>query len=74
MKISEMIENLKEFKEEHGDIEVWYAADGEGNEYHPIYFTPTLYYTNGRGDVYGNMEDFDMDDYIEDIERICIVN
>ena len=74
MKISEMIKNLQEFMAEHGDIEVWYAVDDEGNDYHPIYFTPSLYYTNGDGDVYGTLEDIDADDYVEDVKPICIIN
>lgn len=74
MKISDMIENLKEFKAEHGDLEVWYAVDDEGNAYLPIHFSPSLYYTNGDGDVYQNLEDFDPEDYVEDIRQICIVN
>ena len=74
MKISEMIKNLQEFKAEHGDLEVWYAVDDEGNDYHPVYYTPIMYYANEDGDVYQNLEDFDPEDYVEDMRRICIVN
>lgn len=74
MKISEMIKNLQEFMAEHGDIECWYAVDDEGNAYHPVYYTPSLYYANEDGDVYQNLEEFDPDDYVEDMKQICIVN
>lgn len=74
MKISEMIKNLQEFMAENGDLECWYAVDDEGNAYHEIYYTPSMYYTNGEGDVYHTLEDFNMDDYVEDIQPICIVN
>lgn len=74
MKISEMIKNLQEFMAENGDLECWYAVDDEGNAYHEIYYTPSLYYTNEDGDVYKTLEDFDMEDYVEDIQPICIVN
>lgn len=33
MKISEMINNLQEFKDEHGDLDCWYSRDDEGNGY-----------------------------------------
>lgn len=74
MKISEMIKNLQEFMAENGDLECWYAKDDEGNGYQKVHYKPSLYYTNGDGDVYQTLEDFDMDDYVEDIEPICIVN
>jgi hypothetical protein len=74
MKVSEMIKNLQKFMAENGDLECWYAVDDEGNGYSPIYFEPTMYYTNGDGDVRQTLEDFDMDDYVEDVQQICVVN
>lgn len=75
MKISEMIKNLQEVIEEHGDIEVWYAVDDEGNAYHPIYFKPSVYYVNQYGEVFHeeDLEDEDPND-IAELKHICIVN
>ena len=44
MKVSEMIKNLQEFMEVHGDLECYYAIDDEGNTYHPVYYDPSMYY------------------------------
>jgi hypothetical protein len=51
MKISDMIRNLYAFLKENGDLECWYAADDEGNEYRPIYYLPSLYYANKDNEV-----------------------
>lgn len=75
MKISEMIENLKKFKDEHGDIECWYAADDEGNCYQRVYFAPSLYYVYDDDEVYGDIEDLEEYDLsVEDVTPICLVN
>lgn len=74
MKISEMIKNLQEFMEAHGDLECYYAVDDEGNGYSEIRYTPSKYYVNEDGDV---MQLEDLEEYelhIEDVEPICIVN
>ena len=74
MKISEMIENLKEFKEKHGDLECWYSVDDEGNAYHKLYYAPSKYYVDEYGEVcqLADIEYYEED--IEDYEAICIVN
>lgn len=75
MKISEMINNLQEFMEEHGDIDCWYAVDDEGNGYQEIYFDPSKYYVDEDKNVYTSIEDVeDCDLSIEDVIPICIVN
>ena len=75
MTISEMIKNLEAVMAANGDIEVWYAVDDEGNAYHPIYFTPSVYYVNQYGDMYQeeDLEDEDPED-IAELQHICIVN
>ena len=75
MKISEMINNLQEFMAEHGDIDCYYATDDEGNEYHEVYYDPSLCYVNEYGDVFteADWEEADEDDR-EDLEPICLVN
>ena len=42
MKISEMIKELQSIQEEHGDLTCYYAIDDEGNEYHKIWYSPTV--------------------------------
>lgn len=75
MKISRMIKNLQEFMAEHGDLECWYAADDEGNEYREVYYNPSLYYANKNNEVYQDIEDFDLDEVcIDELRHICIVN
>ena len=75
MKISEMIKNLQEFMSEHGDIDCYYAVDDEGNDYHEVYYDPSLYYVNAYGGVF-QQEDWDeADEYDrEDLKPICVVN
>lgn len=75
MKISEMIKNLEAVMLANGDLEVWYAEDDEGNGYHPIYFTPSVYYANQYGEVFQeeDLEDEDPED-IAELQHICIVN
>lgn len=75
MKVSEMIKNLQEFMEEHGDLECWYAVDDEGNDYNEIYYTPTKFYVNNCEDVF-QQEDYDEADEEDkkDLTPICVVN
>ena len=74
MKISQMIKNLQEFKKKHGDLDCWYAVDDEGNDYHEVYWSPSLCYL-GNDEVYSNIEDvYDCDLEPEDVQEICIVN
>ena len=75
MEISEMIENLQEFKAKYGDIECWYAEDDEGNGYRRIYFEPSLLYVDSNDTVYNDEEDIEYCGVnIEDVKPICIVN
>ena len=80
MKISEMINNLKEFMEKHGDIECWYAKDDEGNGYQKVYYEPELYYVSKADtvytdDVYVSLEDVEDNDLsISNVRPICVVN
>ena len=75
MKVSDMINNLQFFIEEYGDLECWYAVDDEGNDYKPVYFSPSCYYANKYGNVYqwDEIKDEDPED-IMDLEQVCIVN
>ena len=75
MKISEMIENLQKFMEEHGDLECWYTKDDEGNGYQAIYFKPSFMYANEDGDVFDEevLDEINEEDK-EDLIPICVVN
>lgn len=74
MKISEMIKNLVGFMAEHGDIDCWYATDDEGNEYHKVYFDPSLRYVDGEGEIYDEerLEEYEMN--VDNVTPVCIVN
>ena len=75
MKVSEMIKNLQEFMNAHGDLECWYAVDDEGNGYQQVGYDPSLYYVDSYGEVYGYEEDLEYNELtMEDVRPICIVN
>lgn len=81
MKISEMIKNLQEFIEEHGDLDCYYAGDDEGNGYHEVYYSPTLMYVDDEGEAYSikSIEENKEDGYLSEeefdkFEKVCIVN
>ena len=42
MKLSKYIEGLQKTLKKHGDLEVVYAIDDEGNGYNSIQFDPTI--------------------------------
>ena len=42
MKASELIINLQKLIEEHGDLDVIYAKDDEGNGYSEVYYNPSV--------------------------------
>lgn len=75
MKISEMIKNLQKFMGQHGDLDCWYAVDDEGNEYHEVGYTPSLYYVNEYGEVVHpeDAEEYDEED-MKYLVPVCIVN
>ncbi|MBQ8570308.1 MAG: hypothetical protein IJ444_02220 [Kiritimatiellae bacterium] len=75
MKISEMIKNLQEFMEEYGDLECWYASDDEGNEYHKVYYEPSLLCVDKYDGEIHTLEDVGwIGAPIEDYDKICVVN
>lgn len=75
MKISEMIKNLQNFMEEHGDLECWYASDDEGNAYHKVYYEPSLMCASKYDGEVMTLEDAGwIELYPEDYNEICVVN
>jgi len=47
-KMNEVINGLTDLIKEGNDFEVVYSKDDEGNEYQPVYFTPTAGYYEDR--------------------------
>ena len=41
MKITELMHHLRQVKKKHGDLECIYSIDDEGNDFHPVHFSPT---------------------------------
>ena len=74
MKISEMIKNLHEFMNEHGDLECWYAKDDEGNGYYPIHWKPSKYYVNEDYEVRQLVDIEYFEEDVEDYRPVCIIN
>jgi len=67
MTLNEYIKNLQEIQEQgHGDKQVIYAKDAEGNGFAPVYYKPTLGVFDG--------EDFMDDESFEDIPNSVCVN
>lgn len=42
MKLNDYIKHLQKLEEKHGDLEVVYSSDDEGNSYHSVYNTGTI--------------------------------
>lgn len=71
MKLSEYIKYLQELKKEHGNVEVIYAADDEGNGYQKVFYKPTAGVFKERGPLgQGNFETPNMTD--EKINVVCV--
>ena len=51
MKASTLIENLQKLIDIHGDLDLIYAKDDEGNGYERIHYDPSLYIFEDRDDV-----------------------
>ena len=41
MKLKQYIKELREFEKLHGNLDVIYSSDDEGNSYSPVLFVPT---------------------------------
>ena len=61
MKLKEYLESLEKLYEEHGDIEVYYSIDEEGNDYKEVYYSPSFNY----------MTKDDNENYLIPEEDIC---
>lgn len=75
MKLNEYIEELKEILEEHGDLDLIYSRDSEGNGFENVFYSPSIMYKEGvshRFDAYS--EDDLEDDEKEDYQKVVCVN
>lgn len=68
MVLSEYINNLTEFLKEHGDLNVVYSVDEEGNSFNQVCFPPTVGYFDDCDFV--STDNFDEGSY--EINSICI--
>ena len=62
--------------DKNGDLDCWYATDDEGNDYHAVHYSPSLYYRNiDSEEVYDSLNEAeDCKEDGEEIFPICIVN
>lgn len=76
MKISEMIKNLQEFMDEHGDIDCWYTEYEEDKVFYPINCEPGLFYVyKDDDDAVCDFNEIYWEGYhIDDYMPICVVN
>lgn len=77
MKLSKYFEKLKEILEEHGDLDLIYSSDDEGNVHDKVRYLPTIVYAEQDGNHYSTLceEDFEDDEYDkEDYEKVVCVN
>ena len=74
MKISEMIKNLQEFMNEHGDLDCWYAADDEGNGFQPVSYDPSVWYANKYRELRTLRDIEEGEEALEDYTKVCLVN
>jgi hypothetical protein len=78
MKLSAYLRSLREFFEEHGDMEIYYAADDEGNDYQKVVYYGTKMYLLDqdkeayRPDLYSgeDIEEYEDDEFIP----VCVIN
>jgi hypothetical protein len=66
MKLSEFIENCQTILETHGDLDVIYSSDAEGNYFEEVYFPPSAgHYEQGDWICEDHIEE-----YMESIEGV----
>ena len=65
MKVSNFIEILKDLKEEHGDLDLIYSSDDEGNGFKKVVFIPSVGHWNSVREMwFGEIEMYDKNDEI----------
>lgn len=73
MKLSKYVEGLQKLEKEHGDLEVVYSADDEGNDFHKVSWVGELFYFEDLDSYYLERVDEDeLDEYENPVKAICI--
>ena len=71
MKLKEYIEKLQELYLEHGDLELVYASDDEGNYYNKVYYDPGILNMCGEDRI----SEEDLEEYSsEEIQQYICLN
>lgn len=73
MKLTKYIEKLQELLNKHGDLELIYSSDDEGNSYDRIAYLPNIVYfdMNNRERICSeDLEEWDESDY----QKVICVN
>ncbi len=76
-KILDIIKDLTKVFEKHGNLDLVYAIDDEGNAFHKVYWTPTLgFWTKyGVGEFVSEDDKEDWpEEYKQDMERVVCIN
>jgi hypothetical protein len=83
MKLSEYINGLQKFLAKHGDLEVYYSSDDEGNSYQTVGYAGTLFYVSERekNRYHPELIDYNDTEYINEVLEdgdelipVCVVN
>lgn len=73
MKLKEYIEKLNKLYKEHGDLELVYSKDDEGNEFNYLNFDPSL--VNYIPSDYNVVSDEDLEEYDEsEYKKVICIN
>ena len=73
MKLTKYIEKLQELLKEHGDLELIYSSDDEGNNHNKVHHNPSVvnYIASDREVIHeDDLEEWDESDY----EKVICVN
>ena len=73
MKLTKYIEKLQELLKEHGDLELIYSTDDEGNEYRKLHYDPCI--VNYIESDYCIIHEEDLEEYNEtDYQKVICIN
>lgn len=73
MKLTTYIEKLKELLQEHGDLDLIYSTDDEGNEYRKLHYDPAV--VNYIESDYCIIHEDDLEEYNEsEYQKVICVN
>lgn len=73
MKLQQYIEKLQELLKEHGDLELIYSTDEEGNEYRKLHYYPGV--VNYIESDYCIIHEEDLEEWDEsDYQKVICVN